>query len=274
VRFTAVLPMRNFGALEARLLEISDPAHADYGRWMSREAVAALTAADETSRAIVREWLRGMQCQDLPHALACLGEVRHMEALLGVPLHAFRARGGLAADATAAAGGGRLLRVRPGDNARIKPAPHLRGHLLFLTGLNDFPSASRRLGRVTPFRAPGAHPHPLARTLTGGGDGMAPGTIHALGGDGRALGSLETLWNVYNFHANVRGRSDVAQAAAEFESVSVYSQSDVDALARQSGVDPWGTDKFVGPQLRGGDVVQQTLDVGHLGAVGRGNANW
>lgn len=51
------LTQSNFGALEQRLLEVSDPSHVSYGKHLSKEEVEAFVTPHPQSIAAVDQWL-------------------------------------------------------------------------------------------------------------------------------------------------------------------------------------------------------------------------
>jgi tripeptidyl-peptidase-1 len=137
VRFSAALPWSNFELLEARLLDVSDPASPNYGEWMAQEEVNALTAPPAAARARASAFLAGAgaECVDMPHSLACTAPVSAVNALFSTTITAF---------AHTARGGKRVLRVHP--NTPYAFPEGLRGSVEFVTNLVDFPTVRRKMG--------------------------------------------------------------------------------------------------------------------------------
>ena len=132
--------MTNFAALEAKLLDLSDPASPNYAQWMSQDEVNALTAPPAAARAAASAYLaaEGARCTDMPHSLKCTATVEVVNKIFATSVTAFE---------HTANKGARVLRVHP-DTAYAFPDA-LRGSVDFVTSLVDFPTVRRKLGKVT-----------------------------------------------------------------------------------------------------------------------------
>ena len=240
VRFSAALPWTNFDLLEARLLDVSDPASPRSGEWMSQQEVNALPAPPPAARAAAAAALAaaGAQCVDMPHSLACTAPVRAVNALFATNITAFD---------HAARGGRRVLRVHPDTPYAFPDA--LRGSVEFVTSLVDFPTERRKMGRP-------AAPE-LARSLRGEQAvdySITPETLAAI--YGTAKGSLKS-----------------SQAPVEFQQDSGWEAADLEKFAAAAALAPWKVSHTVGPNAGGGDL-EATLDEQYMGAVGQGDDNW
>ena len=277
LRFSAAMPMQNQAALEATLLDISNPqspncasgrrprsdpppasrftprshslppslapspfALAD-GNWMTQAQVEALTAPPAAVRAEVRAWVTstGASCGDYPTSLRCTATVAQVNALLATTVSAFR---------QTTKGGKIVHRIHP-DTPYTFPA-HLDGKLEFLTNLADFPTVKRRNGRVQAIEIV---------------DGKAAATDYAV--------LLETLADFYKT-AGVKGSKAATTSPAEFQADSCWSKKDVAAMAKANGVPDWNVSHVVGPCTGQNPDAEAELDEQYMGAVGQGNSQW
>ncbi|KAL3959176.1 hypothetical protein ACCO45_007338 [Purpureocillium lilacinum] len=80
------LKEQNMDKLQQRLLQISDPGHADYGKHMSKSDIEALTAPSKANIGVVKEWLKahGVQAGEVSSgSIAITVTTTQAEELLG-----------------------------------------------------------------------------------------------------------------------------------------------------------------------------------------------
>lgn len=87
------LKQRNIEQLQKKLLEIANPEHADYGKWMSREEINKMTAPDAKDVAAVKTWLAAHgiteTSQSSPDWISFTVPVSKMEKLLNTKYEMF-----------------------------------------------------------------------------------------------------------------------------------------------------------------------------------------
>ena len=231
VPFTVGLPV-NSAAIEDVLARIANPLDASYGNWLSQQEAIALTSSSPATRAEVLDWLsqRGAACVDRPHALLCNASVSSIEAAFQTSLTEFKQlpRGNL------------IVRTHP-TAAFVLPSS-LKGKMIFVSHLTDFPSRRTRLGTaVMPISA---------------GD---PSLVVAP----ESLAALYRIWN-----ANGSAASTVSPV--EFLSQSAFSIADQDNFAASFGLPQWRLNVTHGTFA--GSSPESTLDAAYVYAVAPNNS--
>lgn len=89
------LVQQNPGAIEQHLLEISDPSHARYGKFLTQQEIHALVGPSEESTNLVEEWLRDHGIAEWTRngagdVIHCAMEIGKAEELLNTTYSTFR----------------------------------------------------------------------------------------------------------------------------------------------------------------------------------------
>ena len=140
------LRQRNLPVLEELVRNVSDPAHAQYGQYMSAAALGELLRPSAAGAAAVRRWLHEAGATAV-RTVATGDFVRATVAATNATL-LFGGAGSGAASVRAythSALGGRLLRVAPAPGAApLQLPPAVAPHVQLLRGLCDLPAAQPR----------------------------------------------------------------------------------------------------------------------------------
>lgn len=89
------LAQQHRGAIEQHLLEISNPTHARYGKFLTQQELHALVAPAEESTTLVEEWLRDHGISECARngagdVIRCVMEIGQAEELLNTTYSTFR----------------------------------------------------------------------------------------------------------------------------------------------------------------------------------------
>jgi subtilase family serine protease len=270
VSFTVALKAQNVDVLEQRVLEISNPDHPDFGRWMSGEQVNKLLAPKAEDRAAVKKYFskHGAKCDDWPQALRCTGSVKSVEKALGTKMTAF---------AHTAKNDKVIHRVHPDQTWQFPEA--LKGKVELISGLTDFPTVLRRGGSgVKAFKGG-------KEVEIGGHKNKKAGKKHGKKQDhhGRHLQSstdgmigLETIRSFYNLDKSVTGNMKSSVGAAEFQDDSSFLPSDLALFQGNNSVPLQAIpqNQIIGPFNNAQPDTEASLDVDYVAGVGSGNNMW
>ena len=249
------MPPHDISALEARLLQISDPHSAAYGNWLLREEVDRLTAPSAERRSAVGDWLlrAGAACVERPHSFRCTANVSAVSGWFAQPLFEFSV---VADDADLTKLTTSLLRFP--DPQSLLPCPAaLAAHDVWFTQLLDFPILRRRQQ---------SQDESVASRAAGGGAAAAYAP----------LATIESLSSLYTFPYPRAASTDASAAVGvlEFNEVAFANQSDIFAFTALSGVPSWTVSNTTGPANAGnswgGESALDTLFLGSLAP----NAFW
>jgi tripeptidyl-peptidase-1 len=257
--FSAAMPWRNFNVLESELLARSTPGSPLYGKWLTMDAVRALTATDDAIRAEAMAFMTraGATCAHLPHSLKCTAPVSAVEAMLATRVSAFK---------QTTAGGKLVHRVHPKETYTF-PSEML-GKISFFTNLADFPTVRRRNGHFHEM----TNGHLRAtdgKTLRVSKSKMAVKKVGAVD----QLITVEVINKIYDA-AGVAGDAAATTAPAEFQGDASYAAADVTLMAKASGVADWKVAKTICPYAPANPDLEASLDEQYMGGVGEGNTQW
>jgi len=234
--FSVAMPMADYEGLEKKVLEISDPAHATYGQWLSKEQVEVFTTTPAPVAKEVQAWAEstGAACTRLANSFKCAGAAPAVEALFDTELSIYGHT----------ATGRKIMRA---STDAAMPA-ELEGKVLMVTGLRNFPVP--RLGSVRPIEA-----------------------IVALGAVDYSVvpSTLVSFYNITSFD----GSAASTQAPVEFQGYPAYVQTDLDTFATSTKTPDYTipASHIIGP-FAPDPAAESTLDQQYIGSIGQGNTNW
>mmetsp|Transcript_19141 Transcript_19141/g.44596 ORF Transcript_19141/g.44596 Transcript_19141/m.44596 type:complete len:578 (+) Transcript_19141:14-1747(+) len=236
VDFTVATPMTNEAQLLRFVDEVSDPTSPNYGKFLSKDEVNAMTATPRWMSNAVLVWLHqhGHSCTPRSDSIKCRGTVANVERMLSTRLNSYKHT----------KSGDLVHRV---DGDYTFPA-EMVGKVEFISGLHGFPV--EHLGRAH-FRRDSQGRKLQAQQY------VVP----------------ETISNLYGLKG-ASGSASVTQAAAEFQDYPAFATSDLTTFIQQTAVPSFSIAKTIGPFDQSNPQPESTLDVQYLGAVGTGNTNW
>ena len=238
-------------SLQRRLLDVSDPSHAKYGSWLSREEVALLTSPPSADVHTASSALAalGVPCARFPHSLRCVANASTVTALFGghARLHEY---------ACLREGSTRFHRF---DRVVPVASPALSGiEGLWFTQLFDFPIA----GRDTP--SPLQQPTTYRSTVAV--------ASHA------PLTTMESLAAHYGFpmpQPRPPSPARTITAVLEFNEVALANATDIASFCAENGVAPWAVANTTGPARPGAAWGgESALDTLYLGSLTAGAADF
>jgi tripeptidyl-peptidase-1 len=232
--------MRDFPALEKTLLEISDPSHPNYGKWLTKEEADALTATPDVIANEVKAWATstGARCSRLTESFKCEGTVAQIEKLLNGRLDSWLHK----------TTGEKIIRTSMDQPGSIPSK--LEGKVTIVTGLTQFPMG-QRTGTARP-----------AAVYLGNTD-----TDYTI--------VPETCRILYNATAAPTGSKSSSVGPIEFQGYPAVIQTDLDGFATNVGLPKWTipADQTVGPFAPGAGA-ESALDEQYVYGLSPDSSQW